>query len=83
MVVTGANEGEHLKNLGEVLTCLKTAGAMIKNEKCQIFIPSGVLGHFINEKRLHTTPSKLKAVTDAPTPRNVSELRSFLGLMNY
>ena len=41
------------------------------------------LGHLINEKGLHPTPSKVKAVTDARTPHNVSELKSFLGLMNY
>ena len=34
-------------------------------------------------KRLHTTDSKLKAIVDAPPPRNAQELRAFLGLLNY
>ena len=28
-------------------------------------------------------PSKLQAIVQAPTPKNVQELRSFLGLLNY
>ena len=41
------------------------------------------LGHRIDAEGLHTTDSKLTAITQAPTPRNVQELRSFLGLLNY
>ena len=47
IVVTGANEEEHLKNLNEVLTRLKTAGARLKKGKVPIFCPtSGVLRAF-------------------------------------
>uniref|UniRef100_A0A1X7V796 Reverse transcriptase/retrotransposon-derived protein RNase H-like domain-containing protein n=1 Tax=Amphimedon queenslandica TaxID=400682 RepID=A0A1X7V796_AMPQE len=35
------------------------------------------------QKGLHTTPSKLTAIRNAPTPKNIRELRSFLGLINY
>ena len=28
-------------------------------------------------------PSKLQAIVQAPAPKNVQELRSFLGLLNY
>ena len=34
-------------------------------------------------ERLHTTPEKVEAIKIAPTPTNVQELRSFLGLLNY
>ena len=40
-------------------------------------------GHLINAEGLHATSEKLKAIVDAPTPKNVNELRSFLGLLNY
>jgi hypothetical protein len=36
-----------------------------------------------NADGLHTAPSKVAAVVDAPPPQNVSQLRSFLGLLNY
>ena len=41
------------------------------------------LGHTINAEGLHATDAKLKAIVDAPSPTNVTELRSFLGLLNY
>ena len=41
------------------------------------------LGHQVDAEGLHTTTEKLEAITKAPAPKNVRELRSFLGLLNY
>ena len=41
------------------------------------------LGHIIDEHGLHPTEEKVKAIKEAPTPKNVSELRAFLGIINY
>ena len=41
------------------------------------------LGYHIDSTGLHATESKVKAVLGAPTPRNIHQLRSFLGLLNY
>lgn len=41
------------------------------------------LGHRIDAEGIHTTDDKLLAIQKAPAPRNVTELRSFLGLINY
>ena len=41
------------------------------------------LGHRIDAQGLHPTGDKLAAIRDAPQHENVSELRSFLGLLNY
>ena len=41
------------------------------------------LGHRIDAEGKHTLPDKIKAVEDAPVPLNVTQLRSFLGLLNY
>ena len=40
------------------------------------------LGHCINANGLHTLASKVKAVQEAPQPRNVQQLY-FLGLLHY
>ena len=32
---------------------------------------------------IHTTDSNVEAVENAPAPKNVQELRSFLGLLHY
>ncbi len=84
ILVTGENDNQHLHNLAEVLKRLQLHGVRMKKAKCQ-FMQASVeyLGHRIDADGLHTTDSKLKAITQAPTPQNVQELKSFLGLLNY
>ena len=41
------------------------------------------LGHRIDATGLHPTSDKLAAIHNAPSPSNVQELRSYLGLLNY
>ena len=84
ILVTGRSDVEHLQNLEKVLQCLQEQGVRLKKEKCSLFQDSvEYLGYTINAKGIHTTNKKVKAILDAPSPRNLSELRSFLGLLNY
>lgn len=41
------------------------------------------LGHRISAKGLQPTDEKVRAIKEAPSPSNVSQLRSFIGLVNY
>ena len=41
------------------------------------------LGHRISKEGLQLTDDKVRAVLEAPQPTNVSELKAFLGLVNY
>ncbi len=41
------------------------------------------LGHRIDSDGLHPMDEKVRAIRDAPTPKNLAELRSFLGLINF
>ena len=41
------------------------------------------LGHVVDAEGLHATAGKMEAIMQAPVPRNVQQLRSFLGLVNY
>ena len=81
ILVMGQTTEEHLAHLAEVLRRLKEAGMRLKKEKCTYLLDS--LGHVITKDGLRTADSKVEAVMRAPAPRNVSELRSFLGLLNY
>ena len=84
ILVTGTNDANHLQNLATVLECLEKHGLHLKKGKCA-FLQESVeyLGHKIDAKRLHALPSKIRAMTEAPTPRNVTEVRAFLGLLSY
>lgn len=41
------------------------------------------LGHIIDEHGLHKNTEKTDAITNAARPKNVHELRQFLGFVNY
>ena len=41
------------------------------------------LGHTIFAEGLQPTKEKVRAIVDAPTPENVSQLRAFWGLVKY
>ena len=41
------------------------------------------LGYQIDANGVHTAPSKLQAIQQAPSPRNITELKAFLGLLSY
>lgn len=84
ILTTGKSDREHLHNLKEVLKRLQHHGVQLRKDKCFILQKSiEYLGHQIDETGVHTSPQKVKAVVEAPSPRNLRELRSFLGLLNY
>ena len=84
IIVTGADDQEHLTNLAEVLGRLCAKGFQLKKEKCYFFKPIvEYLGHLIDAQGLHTTPSKQQSIVEAKAPTNITELRSFLGLVYY
>ena len=84
ILVTGDTDAEHLRNLELVLLRLRKHGVKLKKSKCR-FMQDSVeyLGHRLDSEGQHPTDDKLRAVIDAPTPKNVQQLRSFLGLLNY
>ena len=84
ILITGVNEEDHLHNLKAVLSRLKQAGFRLKRHKCAFLLPSiEYLGHVIDAEGLRPSGKKTQAIQNAPTPKTTSELRSFLGLMNY
>ena len=67
-----------------MLTHLEKHGVRVKLSKCQFFQSSvEYLGHRIDQDGLHPTDEKVAAINKAPEPKNVTELKSFLGLRNY
>ena len=84
ILITGDSEDEHLKNLERVLGRLKTHGITVRKSKC-VFMANSVefLGHRIDAEGLHPLESKIEAMVKVPPPKNVAELKSFLGMVNY
>ncbi|XP_062608629.1 uncharacterized protein K02A2.6-like [Saccostrea cucullata] len=84
IIVTGRTDEEHLHNLKLVLDRLQSYGLHVNLQKCEFFQAKvSYVGHEIDASGLHKSPDKIEAVKDAQRPENVSQLRSFLGLVNY
>ena len=84
ILVTGKTTEEHLANLEAVLSRLETAGLRLKQNKCAFLLPSvEYLGHRISAQGIQRTVDKVNAIQEAPKPQDVSQLRSFIGLVNY
>jgi len=82
--ITGKDYKDHQSTLETVLQRLQDHGLRVNKDKCSFLQESIVyLGHRIDRKGLHPTEGKVQAIKKAPSPRNVGELRSFLGLINY
>ena len=84
ILITGPDDETHLATLETVLKCLSKAGLRARKGKCVFLAPSVIyLGHKIDGVGLHPVPEKVKAIQEAPSPTNVSELKSYLGLLSY
>ena len=84
VLVFGNTFKEELTRLNEVFRRLRTAGLKLSPKKCSLFrteVP--FLGHLVGRQGVKTDPLKVTAVEGWPAPKNVSELRSFLGLCTY
>ena len=75
---------EHLQVLDEVLTRLEKHGILAKWSKCEFMVPSvEFLGYRVDGEGRHPTDEKIAAISEALSPKNLAELRSYLGLLNY
>lgn len=84
ILVSEKTVDEHLQNLDTTLTKLEEAGLLLKRLKCSFLLPSvEYLGYKISKKGLQPIEDKVKAIHKAPAPTDVSQLKSFLGLVNY
>ena len=82
--VTGKTLDEHLQNLDGVLSKLSDMGLCLKQQKCTFLVPEvDYLGYTINKEGIKPSASKVQAIQEAKTPTCLSELRAFLGMLNY
>ena len=84
ILVTAKTIEEQLQYLEAVLARLKKYGFLVKREKCAFLLPCvNYRGYLIMAEGIRPSPEIVKAVQEAPVPRDVSQLKSFLGLVNY
>ena len=75
---------DHIQHLREVFTRIRKAGLKLNLEKCTFWMKRlPFLGHVIEAKGISPDPEKIIAVQNILPPKNVTQLRSFLGLAGY
>ena len=84
ILLTGKDDAEHLSNLARVLTRLQEYGLRLKLSKCK-FMQRTVtyMGYKLSADGISPTEEKVEAIKSAPTPENATQVRAFLGLLNY
>ena len=79
IVAFGSDFQAALHNLELVFQRLRTANLKLKPSKCCLFRRKvEYLGHVVSEDGIKACPSKIKAVKEWPTPKNVHDIRAFL-----
>jgi hypothetical protein len=84
VVVFSPDLESHVDRLGEVLQRVREAHLKLKPSKCALFQSEvKYLGHIVNTHGVSTDPAKVQSVREWARPRNLSEVRTFMGFIGY
>ncbi|KAJ8771673.1 hypothetical protein K2173_026850 [Erythroxylum novogranatense] len=84
ILVYSRNRQEHSEHLRIILQTMREKQLYAKFSKCEFWLDQVIfLGHIVTGEGIQVDPSKVEAVLKWEAPRNVSEIRSFLGLVGY
>ena len=74
----------HDTHLRVMLETLRKEQLYVKLSKCEFWLNEvSFLGHIVSKERIRVDPKKIEIVVEWKPPRNVTEVRSFLGLTGY
>ena len=84
VLIATCTEDENMDVLSQVFKRLDDHNVKLKRSKCA-FVESEVvyLGLKVGSKGLQPVKEKIEPILNAPIPKNVTELRSFLGMVQF
>ena len=84
ILIWGSNVKELYDKVHKVLSRLLEFNVHINWAKCQWFVRAVTyLGHLIDSNGISPNPEKIKAIAEAPEPQNVTQLKSFIGMIMF
>ncbi|KAG8493034.1 hypothetical protein CXB51_010403 [Gossypium anomalum] len=84
ILIYSKDETEHTEHLRIVLQTLRDKQLYAKFSKSEFWLREvGFLGHIVSGDGIRVDASKISAIIDWKPPKNVTEVRSFLGLAGY
>ena len=84
IIIHSRTPEEHITRLRGVFERLRAAGLKLKPSKCTFFKDKiAYLGHIVSKQGIEVDPKKVEVIRRWPTPKTVTDVRSFLGFTNY
>lgn len=78
------NEQEHEEHLRTVLKILREQKLVAKFSKCDFYKDRiHYLGHVVSKYGILVDLDKIKSIMEWPIPKNVTDIRSFMGMTGY
>jgi hypothetical protein len=83
LLVYSRTHEDHERHLRMVLSRMRQHGLRARVHKCRFLQPEvDYLGYIVGKGQVQADPSRLQAIASWPVPKDVHELRSFLGMAN-
>jgi hypothetical protein len=84
ILIYSKNEQEHEEKLRIVLQILRDQKLYAKFSKCDFYKDKiQYLGNIVSKEGIVVDPEKIKSIMDWPIPKDVSDIRSFMGITSY
>ncbi|CAB4054887.1 unnamed protein product [Lepeophtheirus salmonis] len=84
IVVHGKDVATHDLNLNAFLKRCQERNIKLNRDKLELRFPKiTFMGHFIGDSAVEIDPEKSPAIKEMNRPKNLEELRRFLGIVNY
>lgn len=84
IVLGSVDEQQHRKDLFNVLERIENYGFKLRIDKCK-FAQTSIqfCGHIVDGNGIHPDPENMQSIMAIPRPADITQLRSFLGAVNY
>ena len=84
VLIFSKNPEEHLRHIETIFERIRQHGLKLKLKKCAFFKEeTEYLGFVISKDGVKPDPKKVEAIRDLPEPKNVREIRGFIGMCSY
>lgn len=84
LIVHGNGVEEHDRRLFAVLDTLRQAGLILNGNKCEFRLSKLTFsGHELTSDGINPSEEKIAAIRDARAPKDASDIRSFMGIVQY
>ena len=84
VLIFGSDPEQHMRDVQGVMECLHRVGLRIHPDKTVIAANSvDFLGHLVSQYGISPSEAKVKAIREMAMPKNLDELRTILGFLNY